>query len=192
MLESNAFRTLHLILADPDGPVLVRPDFNEDFYISVDAASSIGVGAILQSCGRCAMGASVPSNGGVAASLTPRSTGSPSSRRCSAWSRRSCGGASSWRTALFSSSPMPSHSSIYLLLAREGQPVHLWGRGQRRANGRSGGRARRSAFHDKKRHFATKTCISRLFLEKKQAALPEKTRGGRPYTLKYAGIVSVF
>jgi hypothetical protein len=34
-------------LSDPDGPVLVRPDLNDDFYISVDAASTIGVGAAM-------------------------------------------------------------------------------------------------------------------------------------------------
>ena len=45
--ELAAFITLRDTLADPKGPVLGRPDFEDDFYISVDAASTVGVGAVL-------------------------------------------------------------------------------------------------------------------------------------------------
>jgi hypothetical protein len=45
--ELASFTALRDTLADPKGPVLARPDFEADFYISIDAASTVGVGVVL-------------------------------------------------------------------------------------------------------------------------------------------------
>jgi hypothetical protein len=45
--ELAAFTALPDALTSPEGPVLARPNLDADFYISVDAASTLGVGAVL-------------------------------------------------------------------------------------------------------------------------------------------------
>jgi hypothetical protein len=82
-VELAAFHALRDALFNPDGPVLARPDFDKDFYISQSTPHPLL--GLAQCCGSCGTGRRCRFSGGAAASRTRSSTSSRSSKSASAW-----------------------------------------------------------------------------------------------------------